>query len=298
MEISQRALEQFVAVADEEHIGRAATRLMMTQPPLTQAIQRLERAVGVELLERSRRGVRLTAAGRSFADDARQLLVAQRTAIERARRIADGAEGDLRVGYVAGLAHETVPRLLGLVHQEMSGVRVHLTQRSSAELVIAVRAGSLDIALARSPLADHGGVDLRALPDERLGVAVPATHRLATSSSVQLIDLRDERFALLPDAWSELGEQVQSACRRAGFVPTVAARADGLPGLLGHVAAGGCVALVPTSVASTTAPGVSVVAVADVDEDLTLRTCLVTRSGTADPMVDRVVALLGSRPIT
>ncbi|MBJ7290975.1 LysR substrate-binding domain-containing protein [Williamsia sp.] len=298
MEISQRALEQFVAVADEEHIGRAAARLMMTQPPLTQAIQRLERAVGVELLERSRRGVRLTAAGRSFADDARQLLVAQRAAVERARRIADGAEGDLRVGHVAGLAHETVPRLLGLVHRKMSGVRVHLTQRSSAELVVAVRAGSLDIALARAPLADHNGVDLRALPDERLGVAVPVGHRLSATSSVRLVELRDERFALLPNAWSELGEQVQSACRRAGFAPMVAARADGLPGLLGHVSAGGCVALVPTSVAAMTAPGVAVIALADIDDDLTLRTCLVSRSGATDPMVDRVVALLGSTRLT
>ena len=91
---------------------------------------------------------------------------------------------------------------------------------------------------------------------------------------------------------------MQSVCRRAGFVPTAAARADGLPGLLGHVAAGGCVALVPTSVESTAAPGVVVIALGDLDEDLTLRTCLVTRSGTADAMVDRVVSLLGAQRIT
>ena len=292
MEISQRALEQFVVVAEEEHIGRAAARLTMTQPPLTQAIQRLERAVGVELLERSRRGVRLTAAGRAFAVDARQLLEAQRAAVDRARRIADGTHGDLKIGYAAGSALGLLPQLLRVAHEQVADLRVQLFQRSTAESIVAVRAGSLDMALVRLPLADGGGVDLFELPSERLGLAVPIGHRLATAGSVGLNELRHERFALLPTGSSDLAEQVQSVCRRAGFLPVDAARADALPGLLGHVAANGCVTFVPISVATEAPAGVTVKEVSDADPDLFLRSGVVTRSGAHDPMVNRIVTAL------
>ena len=93
MELTQRLLEQFLAVADERNIGRAAQRLSMTQPPLTQAIQRLERAMGVKLFDRTARGVELTAAGRSFREDAERLSIAHDAAIRRTRRVAAGDKG-------------------------------------------------------------------------------------------------------------------------------------------------------------------------------------------------------------
>lgn len=291
MEISQHALTQFVVVAEEEHIGRAAQRLSMTQPPLTQAIQRLERTVGVTLLERSRRGVRLTPAGRSFATDARHLLDAQQGAIRRARRIAEGTQGELAVGYSPGLAQQVVPQLLRVVRRELPNLRVHVTQQMSADIAVAVRAGSLDIGLARAPVPDHSGLDVHSLPPERLAAAVPAAHRWAERTHMPLSDLRSERFAILSPRSGDLSEQMHSACRHAGFTPTVAAYADALPGLYGHVTAGDCVALVPHTSAVQPPPGVTVIPLDDDDPSLILHSAMVTRTGTTDLMVTRLVAL-------
>ncbi|MER7770461.1 LysR family transcriptional regulator [Kitasatospora sp. NPDC096140] len=257
MELTQRVLQQFVVLAEEQHFGRAAERLSMSQPPLSQAIQRLERGLKVVLFDRGSRGVRLTPAGRAFAEDARRLLDTQAAAVERVRRIAAGQEGELRLGFIGSLGYQLVPRLLRRSHTELPGLRLHLSAHPSTELVGMLQAGALDLALVRLPVAGTEGLSVRRLGTERLVAALPEQHPRAAAPSLDLRDLAAEAFALpRPGALPGLAEQVALACARAGFTPRPLGQADDLPGLLGFVAAGLCLALVPEQVRSLGVPGV------------------------------------------
>ncbi|MEV0081972.1 LysR substrate-binding domain-containing protein [Saccharopolyspora sp. NPDC050642] len=295
MDLTPRLLEQFVVLAEERHFGRAAERLSMSQPPLSQALQRLERQLGVPLLVRSTRAVRLTPAGEAFAQDARRLLDAQASAVERARRIAHGAEGELQLGYVSGLAHAFLPRLLREARQHLPGLRLHLHQNLSSELVASVRSGFLDLAFVRGPVADADGVDLQDLGSERLVVALPEEHSLAGRDILRLDDLVDEDFALPSlTALAALAEQVSAACRAVGFTPRELARADSLSGLLAGVAAGGAVALVPEQVGASRPAGVVFRPLEDPTGFLAVATFAATRDHQKDPAVLRLLDLLES----
>ncbi|MFE7314385.1 LysR family transcriptional regulator [Streptomyces sp. NPDC057555] len=257
MELTQRILQQFVVLAEEQHFGRAAERLAMRQPPLSQAIQRLERGLKVTLLDRSSRGARLTAAGRAFAEDARRLLDAQEAAVDRARRIAGGHEGDLRLGFVSSLGYDFLPRVLRRAHAELPGLRLHLGQHPSTELVEMLNSGTLDLALVRLPVTDTDRLTVQRIGTERLVAALPERHALAARPSLHLRELAGEAFALpKPSALPGLAEQVALGCAQAGFTPRPLGQADDLPGLLSYVAAGLCLALVPEQVRSLGIPGV------------------------------------------
>ncbi|KOV60558.1 LysR family transcriptional regulator [Streptomyces sp. MMG1121] len=258
MELTQRMLQQFVVLAEEQHFGRAAERLAMTQPPLSQAIQRLERGLGAALFDRIGRGVRLTPAGSAFAEDARRLLEAQAAAVERARRIARGHEGELRIGFISSLGYGFLPRLLRRTHAELPGLRLHLSQHPSAELVDMVHTGALDLALVRLPVTGTAGLTVRHIGVERLVAAVPEHHVLAARPSLGLRELAEHAFALpRPGALPGLARQVALACAQAGFTPRPLGRADDLPGLLSYVAAGLCLALAPEQVRSLGLSGVT-----------------------------------------
>lgn len=302
MELSRRALEQFVVLSEELHFRRAAERLSMTQPPLSQAVQRLERTVGVALLDRTSRTVRLTPAGTAFLRDARAMLAAQDAAVDRARRVAGGETGQLNVGFVAGMAYELLPRLLRGVSESLPGIVVQLHQHASLVLTDMVRGGRIDLAIVRAPLPDTSGLTVDALPSEHLVLAVPRTSRLGRSdagdagvggASIDLVDAANERWALpLASAMPGLAEQALMVCHRAGLVPRVAARADTLIGLLAHVAHGGCVALVPESVRRESPPGVVVRGLVGHDRMTIIENLALRRAGDHDPVLDRVARLL------
>ncbi|MEU8889898.1 LysR family transcriptional regulator [Streptomyces sp. NPDC048442] len=248
MNLSRRLLEQFLTVAQEKHFGRAAERLGMSQPPLSQSIQRLERTVGVRLLDRGPGGVRLTAAGKVFATDAQRLLDLQIAAVTRARRVASGKEGGVRVGYVSLLSHLYLPTMLREAAEQLPGLRVHLHHSSSAGVADQVRDGMLDLGFLRDPGRLSDELVSRLIVTERIGAAVPRGHRLAEARSIDLVQLADEDFVLPhPTALPVLAEQLQLACREAGFTPHEVATADDLSGLFSYVSAGLCVSLAPES---------------------------------------------------
>ncbi|MEU5852718.1 LysR substrate-binding domain-containing protein [Saccharopolyspora shandongensis] len=295
IDLTQRVLEQFVTLAEERHFGRAAERLSMSQPPLSQAIQRLERRLGVSLIQRSTRSVELTPAGEAFAHDARHLLQAQDAAIERTRRIADGTEGELHLGFIGGLAYTFLPRVLRAAHDQLPRVRLHLHQHYSAGLAAMVRSGELDVAFVRGPLADPEGLTLHTITTEQVAVALPETHPLAQRPSLCLADLATENFALPSQATlTDLAEQVMAACRAAGFAPRDAARADSLPGLLSHVAAGNCVCLVPEQVCDGALPGVTFRTFEGTPQTPILSVLAAIRAGREDPAVNRLLELLSA----
>ncbi|TWV53534.1 LysR family transcriptional regulator [Streptomyces misionensis] len=287
-------LEQFLVVAQERHFGRAAEQLGMSQPPLSQSIQRLERAVGARLLDRGPGGVRLTAAGKVFAADAQRLLDLQTAAVARAQRVAAGLEGDVRVGYVSLLSHLYLPTMLRAAAQQLPGLRVHLQHGSSGGVVDLVRTGALDLGFLRDPARLSDDLVNRVIATERIGAAVPHGHRLADSDEIDLAELRDEDFVLPdPTALPVIAEQLQLACRQSGFSPRGVAVADDLSGLFSYVAAGLCVSLLPDGLQDLAVAGVSFIPLRGHADYLDTTVYAVHRPD-ADPAVIRLVEMITS----
>ncbi|WEB38591.1 LysR family transcriptional regulator [Streptomyces yunnanensis] len=294
--LSRRLLEQFLAVAQEKHFGRAAERLGMSQPPLSQSIQRLERAVGVRLLDRGPGGVRLTAAGEVFAADAQRLLDLQTAVVERARRVASGLEGDVRVGYVSLLSHLYLPTMLRAAAERLPGLRIHLQHDSSQGVADRVRTGALDLGFLRDPAQLSDDLVSGVVATERIGAAMPCDHRLADADGIDLAQLREEDFVLPdPNALPVLAEQLQLACRQAGFTPRGVVVADDLSGLFSYVAAGLCVSLLPEGLQHLTGPGVSFVPLRGQVGHLDTAVHAVHRPD-ADPAVIRLLEMITSLP--
>jgi len=169
---------QFIAVAEELHFGRAAERLAMTQPPLSRQIQKLERSVGVTLLERDSRKVALTAAGRAFLAEARRLVVAAERAPAAARRIASGRAGEIRIGFTAATGFSLLGPLLAEIASALPEIDVALEEQVTGEQVRALQRGDLDLGLARPPF-DTARFASRLLSSEQLVLAVPSGHPLS-----------------------------------------------------------------------------------------------------------------------
>lgn len=170
-------LRGFVAVAEELHFGRAADRLNMTQPPLSRQIQKLERAIGVQLFERDNRRVELTAAGSAFLSEARRLLALADNAPDLARRISAGSAGTVRIGFTAASMFAVLPAVLRRIDEGLPDVDVDLYEMVTGEQIEALLAHELDLGVARPPF-DPDVFDSRVISREAIVVAVPAGHRL------------------------------------------------------------------------------------------------------------------------
>jgi DNA-binding transcriptional LysR family regulator len=171
-------LAAFIAVAEELHFGRAAERLSMTQPPLSRQIQKLERVVGTELLERDNRKVQLTPAGLAFLDEARRLLTLAGRAPATARRIASGRSGILRIGFTAASGYSVLGPLLEQISGIVPDVDIELQELVTGEQLDGLLTGELDLGLARPPF-DARTFDSRLLSRESMVLAVPSGHPLA-----------------------------------------------------------------------------------------------------------------------
>ncbi len=171
-------LRGFVAVAEELHFGRAAERLRMTQPPLSRQIQKLERSVGVQLLDRDNRTVELTTAGAAFLVEARRLLGLADGALDHVRRIHAGSAGTVSIGFTATAAFGVLPSLLNRVGAAYPEIDLELQELVTRDQLDGLLSGDLDLGLARPPF-DTTTFASRLLHREALLVAVPGTHRLA-----------------------------------------------------------------------------------------------------------------------
>ena len=193
-------LRAFVAVAEELHFGRAADRLNMTQPPLSRQIQKLERAVGVRLLERDNRKVELTTAGQTFLAEARRILALASGALEQAQRIQAGSAGTVRIGFTATSAFGVLTSLLTLVSEAYPDIHLDLFEMVTREQVSKLIDGELDLGLARPPF-DQTAFASRLLHREDLLLAVPSGHRLAQlDRPVRADDLADEPLIMYSPA--------------------------------------------------------------------------------------------------
>jgi DNA-binding transcriptional LysR family regulator len=177
MRYTLEQLRGLVALAEELHFGRAAARLRMTQPPLSRQIQKLEAAIGVQLLDRDNRRVALTPAGEAFLREARRILAIAEAAPDLAQRVSSGSRGLVRIGFTAASTFGILGRLLNELERELPEVRIELSEMVTREQVAALAAEDLDLGLARPPF-DADLFDSRLLHREALLLAVPAGHRL------------------------------------------------------------------------------------------------------------------------
>ena len=243
-----RHLHYFLAVAEEQHFGRAAERLGIAQPPLSQQMQRLETALGVELFDRSRRRVQLTAAGRALAARASSVLEAAAGLREDVRQAALGKSGVLRVGVGASAALGIVPGMIARFRAQHPAVVVQLDDVSSRPHEERVRQRLMDVALQREA-APIDGLRATVVREERLVVVLPRAHRLARRRSLRLRELRDEPFVLFPRETSpSFYDELQAACARAGFIPRIVEQATEWTTVAAMVAAGIGITVAPDTV--------------------------------------------------
>jgi DNA-binding transcriptional LysR family regulator len=258
MDVELRHLRYFVAVAEELSFTRAAARLHMAQPPLSSQIRNLEGAIGVELFDRSRRTIALTAAGEALLSEARRLLVQVDQSVRAAQRAGTGEVGRLAVGFVPSASNSMLPPHLRAFRARYPGVELYLREMPPDDLVDALLAGGVDVGFLYLPFAD-ARLELRTVSREPLVAAVPADHALAARPSLRVRDLRDEPFVLpARHRMPGLNARVLDACRRAGFTPVAVQKEVWLmQTVLGLVAAGLGVALVPASVENLHRTGVA-----------------------------------------
>lgn len=239
-----RHLEGFVAVAEELHFGRAAARLHMAQPPLSQQIRLLERDLGAQLFERSTRSVRLTAAGESLLGPARDVLAAAAVARRAVRAASSGEVGRVSIGFAGASSYDAVPRLARAVNTELPGIELVLRgQTYSDDALGQIASGSLDLGFAT--YADRPGISMRVVRLERLLVALPDSHPLARNERITIDSLRHEGFVSFPSSrGSAIRDAMIALCEQSGFTPDIRQEAPDAYNLLTLVGAGVGIALV------------------------------------------------------
>ena len=260
-----RHLRYFVTVAEESHFGQAAKRLRMTQPPLSQQIRQLEEELGVQLFRRVGRNIELTDAGRVFLDEARQTLAQAEHAIQNARRAARGEIGKLDIGLVVTAAYSVVPSVLQIFRERYPNVMVVLHELTTTEQTQALRAHKIDIGFLRLPVIGDD-LEMRTVFREPLVIALPEDHPLAAIENIFVEMLESEQFILSPPqlrlAWHD---QITCLCQQAGFSPKIAQQAIHVETILGLVAVGMGITLLPASVGEWRRKGVAYRPLADVD---------------------------------
>src|SRR5216683_7265240 len=258
-----RHLRYFIAVAEEGHITRAAERLGMQQPPLSQRIKSIERELDVQLFHRKARGVELTDAGRVFLDKARAMLAQYEHTFEATRRTARGEQGRLCVGVTpTGPFHPFVPRVIRAFREAFPLVSLTLEECLSPELLKRLRNEQMDAAFLRTPMAEPEDLVINSLLEEPMVVALPSAHALAQNDGddavLSLKDLAGETFIVYARQQGPgLYDATTAACLRAGFSPRLGQEAPRITSALSLVAAGLGISAVPASMQRMIMDGVA-----------------------------------------
>jgi DNA-binding transcriptional LysR family regulator len=249
-----RQLSYFVAVAEERHLGRAAERLHLSQPPLTRHIKALESDLGVRLFIRTPRGMVLTEAGETLLNDARAILGMLRSAADRAQRSGSGQTGRLDVGLYGSATFGVVPQVLSRFKHEHPDVDVTLHYAQTPAQILALRQGRVLIVFERL-LPKEADIEVELVAREPLMLAVSERHRLAKQKSVDIGSLRHETLRI-GTAPAEAATAVE-LCRRHGFEPHFAPVASDVIMATLLASIGSDVALVPWSITHVQFPGVA-----------------------------------------
>jgi len=242
-------LRCFVTVAEELHFGRAASRLNMTQPPLSRQIQVLEHIIDAALLERTSRSVKLTPAGRSFLPEARHILKMAESAAQVARRIASGKSGSLKIGFTAAAAYGFMPELLAACRTRLPEADLSLSEMVSGDQIEALAFGQIDAGLLRPPIA-RPELASRRVVAEPLLAAIPKKHPLANADTVTIKDFDDQPFVMYSPYESRYFHDLLVALfTRADILPRYVQHLSQIHSILAMVRAGLGLAIVPAAAA-------------------------------------------------
>ncbi|PHV07598.1 LysR family transcriptional regulator [Janthinobacterium sp. BJB412] len=287
-----RHLRYFVAVAEELSFTRAAERLHIGQPPLSQQIQALEAEVGALLLERSKRWVRLTEAGKLFLDDARRVLALSEQAVQTARRAQRGETGELRIGFTASTPFTPLfAAVVNRYRQRYPGVSLLLQEMPTLPQLARIAAREMDLGFVRPP--EHAVADsirLTTLRQDPLLLVLPQDHPLAAHPVVAISQLEGQPFVMYPkSAGTGIHPQIFRLCRAAGFVPHVAIEAGEATTIIGLVAAGCGISVLPAAFEILHMEGVCYRRLADPAAGTMLQ--LARRAGENSPLIAAFVAV-------
>jgi DNA-binding transcriptional LysR family regulator len=293
-----RHLRYFIVVAEERHFTRAAERLGMQQPPLSQQIRMLEDELGFALFRRHPKGAALTAAGEVFLDEARNVLAAVSAGAARAALASQGALGRLTIGFTSSAAaHPLIPRIVRAYRDAWPGITLDFVERSAAEVTDAIAAGKLDVAFLRQPVSRPPGLRFECLLEEEMLLVLPTRHPLLDVHRgpgmpvIALAALRDEQFILVrrsgaPGMYANLID----ACVRAGFTPRIAIEVERMLTNISLVAAGAGVSAVPASMRGFHEASVVYCRVADQDAGLGAPLNMVSQETVNSPSLENFLA--------
>lgn len=286
-----RHLWLFLAVAEEQNFGRAAKRLGMSQPPLSEQIQVLEQALKVKLFERSRRGARLTPVGaailpavRKFAQQLERLELAVDEAVA-------GQSQVLTIGAISSAMFDVLPPLIQQLKSEFPQLTVSVREIDSVEAVPALEAGDIDLAFARLDGDLGASIKSQPLTEERLALAIHVDHPLAAKARVSLSSLANEPLVMFSRSVSPVYfDNLIATCRSSGFSPRVLHEVRSVASQIAFVSCGQGIALVPASLKKL-APG-NVVFRALTQKLKVVTTAVAWNAARANPMVEAVLARL------
>lgn len=292
-----RQLRYFVAVAEALSFSEAARKLHISQPPLSIQIKALEDELGSALLERSRHHVALTTAGTLFLDKARAALATLDQAREVVRQAASGEAGEIRVGFTASVPmQDAFPRAVQRFRESHRHATLHLVHMSTGQQLQQLEHGDIDIGLLRpSPqFRPPASIAVRQVLADRLVAVLPDGHRLAaskgkrSSSALDIGELSSEPFLLFPRGLGcGLFDHVTTLCNRAGFAPNIAQEAREATTIIGMVASGAGVSVLPEIYARTGIPGVVYRPLAG--PDAASRILMAHRAQTLSPIMARFI---------
>lgn len=251
-----RSITCFVTIAEELHFRRAAERLHLTQPSLSQRIRALENEIGTDLFARDRRGVALTPAGQAFLEPARRAIENARIAKEQALRAARGEVGRLRLGFTVIAFYGLLPQALQAFRRRYPDVEVDLEEMNSPSLETALTSGSIDLAILHPPLA-HPDLVVRTLPQEPLMLALPESHPLAMLEDVPIARLADEPMLIAPrHIGPSIYDSMIALFQAEGITPRIVQEVTPMTTLSGLVAAGTGLGFVTRGLSLQPRPGV------------------------------------------
>jgi DNA-binding transcriptional LysR family regulator len=285
-----RHLRYFVAVAEELNFSRAAVKLGMSQPPLSQQLKQLERELGVQLFRRVPRGVQLTRHGEVLWTAARRLTHDVERFQALAEQLQEGKEGVLRLGVVGTALLGSLPILMRHARAEMPRVAFQLEEIESGDQGAAFLEHRIDVGVLRPPVASEK-LSYLDISREPLVAAIPSNHPLATAAFLDAADLRNDPFILFPRRLGTgLYDSVVEVCLQAGFLPNIVHETERMQTVVGLVATGEGVSIVPQCVTRLHLPGV---------EYRNLHDCTVTsllsvawRADNKSPVLDRFLAVV------
>ncbi|SDL18449.1 DNA-binding transcriptional regulator, LysR family [Nonomuraea maritima] len=293
-ELRLQQLHAFAVLAEELHFGRAAERLGIAQPPLSQQIRRLEAKVGHPLFTRGPGPVALTAAGHQLLPAARRALHEVAVGLDTARRAGSGEAGRIRIGFAASLALTVLPGMLRAYRDQFPQVEMEIREMTTAPQVTALREQVIDVGLLREP-PDEPGLASETILSEEFIAVLPAAHPLAARRVLPIEALAHERFVLLPrSAGPKFHDRIIDLCRSAGFEPRTGQQAIEWQTVCALVEAGLGVSLAPASVRRIRLNGV---AYRRISPNSARTTVAVTwRRDDQNPLVSRFVEAARNQP--